>query len=357
MTLTQPYFDCKGRTMDSPSIPTTLERALDESQFERRATPLDWPTLEQYARTLADDPERWVDRLIECHDHVYAAMNLAFEEGRYEATSPAGLVEIPSVIGLAGPRLATDLQTDIVDWALDNIATAIEDDDDLVPEIMTSMAIELGEVAFNRAAQAIRNADPDDEEIWMTGWFEWWAIAKHTVGKIGATPDRQALDDRCRQRLGETIRCNDADELEWLIWYLVRSDRQYVDAHIDEWIKQAKAARRGARWPLAVEDRLKDVRWYLDGDPNIAKIYVCSEDFRTQMDHRATWLQKQLGKPMAAGQSAIVVDDHDPDEPYIPPPPPPPIDQPIVRDEPRIGRNDPCPCGSGKKYKKCCMNA
>jgi len=23
-------------------------------------------------------------------------------------------------------------------------------------------------------------------------------------------------------------------------------------------------------------------------------------------------------------------------------------------EEPRIGRNDPCPCGSGKKYKKCC---
>jgi len=22
---------------------------------------------------------------------------------------------------------------------------------------------------------------------------------------------------------------------------------------------------------------------------------------------------------------------------------------------PRVGRNDPCPCGSGKKYKKCCM--
>ena len=23
------------------------------------------------------------------------------------------------------------------------------------------------------------------------------------------------------------------------------------------------------------------------------------------------------------------------------------------RDEPKVGRNDPCPCGSGKKYKKC----
>ena len=27
---------------------------------------------------------------------------------------------------------------------------------------------------------------------------------------------------------------------------------------------------------------------------------------------------------------------------------------PKVREEPKIGRNDPCPCGSGKKYKKCC---
>ncbi|MHC4850240.1 MAG: SEC-C metal-binding domain-containing protein, partial [Planctomycetota bacterium] len=28
--------------------------------------------------------------------------------------------------------------------------------------------------------------------------------------------------------------------------------------------------------------------------------------------------------------------------------------EPIRRDHPKVGRNDPCPCGSGKKYKKCC---
>jgi SEC-C motif domain protein len=27
---------------------------------------------------------------------------------------------------------------------------------------------------------------------------------------------------------------------------------------------------------------------------------------------------------------------------------------PITRAEPKVGRNDPCPCGSGKKAKKCC---
>jgi len=26
---------------------------------------------------------------------------------------------------------------------------------------------------------------------------------------------------------------------------------------------------------------------------------------------------------------------------------------PVRRAEPKVGRNDPCPCGSGKKYKKC----
>ena len=30
-----------------------------------------------------------------------------------------------------------------------------------------------------------------------------------------------------------------------------------------------------------------------------------------------------------------------------------PIKQ-VVNEEPKVGRNDPCPCGSGKKYKKCC---
>ena len=26
----------------------------------------------------------------------------------------------------------------------------------------------------------------------------------------------------------------------------------------------------------------------------------------------------------------------------------------VRRDAPKVGRNDPCPCGSGKKYKHCC---
>jgi hypothetical protein len=43
--------------------------------------------------------------------------------------------------------------------------------------------------------------------------------------------------------------------------------------------------------------------------------------------------------------------------PVSPPPLPVPAEyvpaKPLIR-EPKVGRNDPCPCGSGKKYKKCC---
>jgi uncharacterized protein YecA (UPF0149 family) len=28
----------------------------------------------------------------------------------------------------------------------------------------------------------------------------------------------------------------------------------------------------------------------------------------------------------------------------------------VRRIAPKVGRNDPCPCGSGKKFKQCCGN-
>jgi uncharacterized protein YecA (UPF0149 family) len=33
---------------------------------------------------------------------------------------------------------------------------------------------------------------------------------------------------------------------------------------------------------------------------------------------------------------------------------PTPKKQPAMVGGGKVGRNDPCPCGSGKKYKKCC---
>jgi len=35
-------------------------------------------------------------------------------------------------------------------------------------------------------------------------------------------------------------------------------------------------------------------------------------------------------------------------------PPAPKFERPLKRELPKVGRNDPCPCGSGKKFKSCC---
>jgi uncharacterized protein YecA (UPF0149 family) len=34
-----------------------------------------------------------------------------------------------------------------------------------------------------------------------------------------------------------------------------------------------------------------------------------------------------------------------------------PTPKQMARRPPKVGRNDPCPCGSGKKFKKCCLNS
>ena len=51
--------------------------------------------------------------------------------------------------------------------------------------------------------------------------------------------------------------------------------------------------------------------------------------------------------PEDGDPSDIVLPDDD-TWPLLPP-------QTYVRTTPKVGRNDPCPCGSGKKYKKCCL--
>jgi hypothetical protein len=74
---------------------------------------------------------------------------------------------------------------------------------------------------------------------------------------------------------------------------------------------------------------------------------------------RAEEEQARLERRMKAMRSSWQA----PAEPTPPPAPPAAPDEfperkpaPFLRTEKPVGRNEPCPCGSGKKFKKCCMN-
>ncbi len=73
-------------------------------------------------------------------------------------------------------------------------------------------------------------------------------------------------------------------------------------------------------------------------------------DSKHDLQFRRQWYKDHPFKPLT-GDTVIENDevtddifDEDDDEP---------TPNVVIRNK-RIGRNDPCPCGSGKKYKKCC---
>jgi preprotein translocase subunit SecA len=71
-------------------------------------------------------------------------------------------------------------------------------------------------------------------------------------------------------------------------------------------------------------------------------IQVRREETETTAQNLAAAKQKQRKVVESGGGSADGERTQASEEP-----------QPVRRAEPKVGRNDPCPCGSGKKYKKC----
>jgi preprotein translocase subunit SecA len=59
-------------------------------------------------------------------------------------------------------------------------------------------------------------------------------------------------------------------------------------------------------------------------------------------------------KPNPGGEGAGMKASTSPAGLSSTPEPEPEFELPIRREMPKVGRNDPCPCGSGKKYKNCC---
>ena len=63
------------------------------------------------------------------------------------------------------------------------------------------------------------------------------------------------------------------------------------------------------------------------------------EDLRRSETAKITNAALQSIRSVDGGQSTIQSSD---------------VNRTVRREEPKVGRNDPCPCGSGKKYKNCC---
>lgn len=109
---------------------------------------------------------------------------------------------------------------------------------------------------------------------------------------------------------------------------------------------------------LMFTDLLKDIKHDVISVLSKVEIHTPSdmEILEEQRRAESTVRNLQFMHPESTGVAAITL----PEEEQPPTPPgstatdaPPASSQPFTRPQPKVGRNDPCPCGSGKKFKQC----
>ena len=84
----------------------------------------------------------------------------------------------------------------------------------------------------------------------------------------------------------------------------------------------------------------------------VARI-VCKVQVRAEEDVQAVEEQRRRSAALQFTHAApAAAHDEQPDGGGATAPPEHPM-APFVREQPKVGRNEPCPCGSGKKYKQC----
>jgi preprotein translocase subunit SecA len=66
----------------------------------------------------------------------------------------------------------------------------------------------------------------------------------------------------------------------------------------------------------------------------VGSLWQITETTHEEVESSSSYSEDSGGGQLEPGQTAEAID-------------------PIINNQPKVGRNDPCPCGSGKKFKKC----
>jgi preprotein translocase subunit SecA len=187
-------------------------------------------------------------------------------------------------------------------------------------------------------------------EDWDLGGLGEALLRQFDVKLPAAVTKREvASGEALREVLGEAVRARYSAREQELSPDLLRTLERWVMLHVID-----------SQWKdhLLSMDHMKEgigLRGYGQRDPLTEYKREAFDLFEDMVDRVRTTVTELLFKMQVA-----------PGEASAPPPRPAPAPRAIPaaarerRSEPsrsgqKVGRNDPCPCGSGKKYKKCCL--
>lgn len=272
-----------------------LEAICEEGKGKDCSGDMRWDEGVEIVEDLAREGSRHADRMMSL---------LAIKIENYE-NNPMTWME-PLMIRLAG-----DLHHEP---AIPLIVGKLHDDAEVVSEECVTALTKIGADA---AVQAIREAYP-------TAKWHFRLYASAALGQIHTDPAVQACIDLLEKE-------EDLDIENWLAQSLVG--------------QFSYEGNEAARKVLLSDPDLYDLqRMLVRACTLMEQNFPELDEWRKEIEEktrakqlaRDAWRAPTSTKPLAASSN-------------------PPRPSPITVDK-RIGRNDPCPCGSGKKFKKCCLN-
>ncbi|MBT8045776.1 MAG: preprotein translocase subunit SecA [Pontiella sp.] len=236
------------------------------------------------------------------------------------------------------------------------------------------------EQLYNSVERAIENRAEDalvdihEFITWVNTTFPLGLDESDLPGEKTAETLTDFVVARVKEAYDLKARHEDADSLQRLERHLIL---QAIDEHWQEYLRNMDSLREsiglqayGQRDPL-VEYKREAYNLFMDLMDRIyeevatsmfrsaTSVEAIEEFFQSlsgmQAQHNeASALAAAAAQAQAAGQPQGAPPGMDALPPGMDLPSPPKPAAPVKRDGPKVGRNDPCPCGSGRKYKKCC---
>ncbi|MEO5347088.1 MAG: SEC-C metal-binding domain-containing protein [Magnetococcus sp. YQC-9] len=284
---------------------TTGSAALHTSQQE---LDLDYPDPVSKLLTLgkveASEPEQWLDyqKLGLTVDHATLLIHMATDQELNQADSESLLIWAP----LHAWRALGQLGVDDVVQPLFQLLTAQEDEFD--DWLMDELPLVCGMIGHSAIVPMVEVLDMDVPSACRN-------LVPTALGEIGKRhPGYRA---ECIQVLTRQLEQHQTNDPEF-------------NAFLIQGLEQLRAVESLEQIRQAYDRKCVDVN--IMGDLEDVEILFGVREKRTTPRPRYTLFANALRH-----QGSLLVAES------------------VVR-APKIGRNDPCPCGSGQKYKKCCLN-
>jgi len=298
-----------------------------------RASEIPWAALNAFADAAVADA-RVVDELLEAYDESLR---------KHEVDECYVDLYVPAVFAMAAPRLSDDRRRRIGESLIARLVEAGRAQDELDEDALVAACGSMGPVVLPAVLDAIER-----ESDLAGAWFDLWNLTELVV----RTEDVE-IREKVAQACVSVLEKVDRDEIEsdagmgaaWILGWLRRVEyadllerlgRKTVNYLGGADYREAAHTLRAGRLPLVI-----DRPWEQPVDKWLKSLWRFVKDWFSRP-------RPEPEEPSSVGFTGGAGEALGPSEPRFEPP------VPIVNVAPKIGRNEPCPCGSGKKYKKCC---